>query len=620
MKKNAILSSIFAMLLCLIGYGNLNAHGGFNKHLSLKQQIEKSALVVEGKVIAQTSVWDDEYRYIYTVNTVEVYKVFKGNSVGTIEVITKGGTVGLTALIAHPSLRLHMEDIGVFTLTPNAVRMSRAGNSNFKKYEPYGLSQGFYRYNLRENLAANPVRMKLGIADAFYNEIKLYAKTRMVQLKSYDVKSVMAKASTSKNALPPGPITLGSSAVTAGTKELLTITGTNFGMTQGKVWFRNADDGGATFISALDSEVDTWNNTTIVVEVPSGAGTGTIFVEDSSAGQSPLSSITLTVTYSEINVQSTAGGNPVTAYPIRHVDANDSGGYTWEMQTNFFNETEPGVNTGYKAAFTRALNKWICETGINWSVSGSATGVNSAGVGADNTDLISFDQVGDLDSGSLGACFTWASGCAPGGPGPHPPSSIFWFVEENDIIFDDETDWYTGTGAPGGLQYDFESVALHELGHAHQLAHVIDPIEDGNNLDDVMHWDLTNGESQKVLNANNITGANAIQSRSNTAPSVCSETVMTDASCPLSVEEEQLSFGVRVYPNPAKESFFLTNESIIPITSIEIYDVSGRVISVQNFTDDSKVKTVNMANASGGLYIIKILGDNASVTKKLVLE
>ena len=160
--------------------------------------------------------------------------------------------------------------------------------------------------------------------------------------------------------LPPSALTLNKTTVTAGTKDPLTITGSGFGAVQGKVQFRNADDGGATFIDALDTQVISWADDQIVVEVPSDAGTGTVRVRDDNGVLSPESSI-VTVLYAEINVVSTAGGNPETAYQVQHVGQNISGGMTWRMQTDFFNDTEvPGA----KAAFTQAFNNWICETGI----------------------------------------------------------------------------------------------------------------------------------------------------------------------------------------------------------------------------------------------------------------
>jgi len=62
--------------------------------------------------------------------------------------------------------------------------------------------------------------------------------------------------------------------------------------------------------------------------------------------------------------------------------------------------------------------------------------------------------------------------------------------------------WQYGTAAPTSSQYDFESVALHELGHAHGLGHII-------NSTQVMHYSVSNGASKRTLSANDIAGASA---------------------------------------------------------------------------------------------------------------
>ena len=56
--------------------------------ISLEEQVAQSSQIVEGKVIAKQSFWDKNRQNIYTVNTIEVYKIFKGQSFETIEVIT----------------------------------------------------------------------------------------------------------------------------------------------------------------------------------------------------------------------------------------------------------------------------------------------------------------------------------------------------------------------------------------------------------------------------------------------------------------------------------------------------------------------------------------------------
>lgn len=603
----------FLMFLCLFGYSSIYAQA-LMKEIPLQTQIENSNLVIEGKVIAKKSVWDDDHKYIYTINTVEVYKVFKGNSTATIDVITVGGTVGMQALIAHPSLKLRKGDIGIFALESNKTPFSKTGTSKFQKFKPYGLSQSFFKYNVSENIAVTPFDVKQNIAGDFYNEIKRYTKSDVLELKAFDVNSKTSKSNSSKTFLPPSAITLNKTTVTAGTKDVLTITGSGFGAIQGKVQFRDADSGGTSFVDALDSQVISWNDGQILVEVPSSAGTGTIRVEDSDGALSPLSAI-LTVLYAEINVETDpddTGAIPLTAYQVQHTGQNGSGGMTWRMQTDFFNDTEfPGA----KAAFMRSFDQWICETGINWDIDPTATTIDDAGSGTDGTNIIRFDNGAELNANTLGICYTWFAGCFAGG------TNIDWYVSELDLVFNDNVNWHTGTGLPGGSQFDFESVALHELGHGHQLGHVIDPNNNtvGNNGEDVMHFAFSNSEAQRVLTANNSTAANSIQDRS-TASAVCNQPIMVDLACNLSVGDAILDEGIDVYPNPASDKVFIKNTTFMALKSATLYDLSGRSIVAFDISKDSKLKTINLSRISSGVYFIKIASDEASITRKLVVD
>ena len=628
--KKIILTVI--VLFCFIGTETLLAQV-LMREVSLKKQIDNSSLVVEGKVIAKKSFWNTDNGLIYTSNTIEVYKVFKGSAVTSVDVITLGGTVGLKALIANPSLKLYNGDIGVFTLqNSNVSAYAKNSKSTEKEFRPYGSSQGFYRYNLYNDLAVNSFRKKKGIESFFYKEIMSHTKKGFIVMSDFDVQS-KNKSNKAKGLLPPSSLTLNKSVATAGTKEVLTITGSGFGGTQGKVWFSNADDGGETFISALDSQVTWVSDGEIQVEIPSGAGSGPIFVEDSGLLQSPLSS-SLTISYSEINVPYNPGSG-VEDFQVQHVNDNGSGGYTWEMQTHFFNDTE---HPGAKVAFERAFNNWVCETGVNWTISGTATTTDVIGIvdltapfdgelDPEGVNVIRFDNGSELEDITmnddiLGVCFSWYSICLS--------TPVKVYVIELDIVFDSDINdpitpatesWYFGSD-PLGIaftQWDFESVALHELGHGHQLGHVIDnstPVDNGN---DVMHYALQNFEYQRVISANNSTAANNIQTRSTGTVVLCA-TQMTNASCPLSVEEDELNDAISIFPNPAKEQFYIKNGSLINLEKVAIYDISGRLISEYNISNTSRTKTINLVGVSKGIYFVNIHSDEAMITRKMVLD
>ncbi len=617
MKKCTVANTLLVLSLCLIGFSDLQAQS-LMKEVSLKDQINNSSLVVEGKVVSKKSVWDDNHSMVYTINTIEVYKIFKGKSASKIHMITPGGVIGLTAVKVFPSLSTKEGDIGVFTLKQSNISFNKQGKSYSRLYKPYASSQSLFKYDFENNKILNPYKISHGIKETLYRDINSITKKPYIGLTPFNVASKLLSKQvklSGKNALsPPSNITFSPANISGGTGSVLTITGSGFGATKGKVGFTNADDGGVTFFDALDSQVLTWNDTRITVEVPSNvtltesetAGTGKIRVTDTN-GASATSANDLTVTFSEINVPSDATGTLI-AYPIQHINSNGSGGYTFEMFTSFFNDTEA---PGARAAFERSLNKWVCETGVNWNISNTATTRDVQA--ADDVNVIRFDNGDELENGVLGVCVSYYSGCRI------DSNNLSWFVSEMDLIFNDTSNWHTGTSAPATNQIDFESVTLHELGHGHQLGHVIDPVFKGNNLNDVMHFASFTGETQRVLSNNNIIGANNVQARS-TGAAVCREPVMTDMSCPLSIDEVAFNEGIRVFPNPSKGTFLIENESSIGLDKVDVYDINGRLVFNDSFSN-SKRKTITMKNVSGGLYLMRIHSNNgASIIKKVMIK
>lgn len=480
---------LFFSLIALVSL-NLNAQCLMHPVL-LSERVPQSSLIVEGKVINQQSFWNAQYNHIFTSNLIEVYKSFKNSAPAYIEVITQGGIVGYNKEVVEPSLELSVGDVGVFTLIPNNE------SSQFGKqvYETYAVAQGFIKYDIEHDLATEPFNKYPNAASTLYNTIAQFTGATYSIVKPINpfqpaipvINSVQAVAAITS--FTP-------TSITAGTYSVLTINGSGFGAATGTVSFRNADDGGATFINAAASEIVSWSATQIQVKVPTDAGTGVIRVNGVNSTQ------TLTIPYSHLNVSS--GGNN---YYTRHV-AKQSGGYVWTYNTNF------NTNAPAKAAFERSLQSWRCATYINWTLSGSTSTVNAA-AGGDGVNIVTFNP--SLGAGILGNCYSYWSGC---GTAPN----MNWFVTELDIQFANNPSsgsftWQYGPAAPSGSQYDFESVTVHELGHGHQLGHVI-------NSSDLMHYAISNGQSKRNLNSDDLNGGLAVMAR-NTSGTVCSQTMMT---------------------------------------------------------------------------------------------
>ncbi|HEX2900822.1 MAG TPA: matrixin family metalloprotease, partial [Bacteroidia bacterium] len=205
---------------------------------------------------------------------------------------------------------------------------------------------------------------------------------------------------------------------------------------------------------------------------------------------------------SHIEINSTFSGfGSSTRQRYYLVNKNGAGGYTFVYNTAF------NSNAAAAASFERALNTWRCATFVNFNRSGT-TAIATAAM--DGANVVTFD--GTLPVGVLGRATSRFNGSATGGCNL---ANTIWWTDEIDVQFfpDPPTagfPWEYGPAAPSFTEYDFESVAVHELGHAHGLGHVIFAAG-------VMHFALSNGSSLRNLNANDIAGGTAKMAYS-TAP------------------------------------------------------------------------------------------------------
>jgi penicillin-binding protein-related factor A (putative recombinase) len=72
-----------------------------------------------------------------------------------------------------------------------------------------------------------------------------------------------------------------------------------------------------------------------------------------------------------------------------------------------------------------------------------------------------------------------------------------------------------------------------------------------------------------------------------------------------------------IYPNPAKDVFFVESKDIIK--SIEVHDVSGKSIMKKNTENKSKVE-VNISNFQPGIYIVKVIErSDCEINKKFII-
>ena len=583
---------LFLLVLFFSVSGQANAQCSL-REVPLADRIKRSGLVVEGRVVEQHSYWDSGHNHIYTSSKLEVYKVFKGGPLpATLHILTVGGIVGNEMETTSSLLSLNLDDVGTFACV-------EAGEPGI--FQVYSGRQGFIRYNPADGTAAEPFHVYKSVREELYTAITKISGEEMRVIREPEPARVSDHRYSAAFISGFTP-----SLVSGGFGDTVTITGSGFGLLRdtGYVAFRNADDGGKTLIKPLASQYVLWTDNAIRVEVPFKAGSGKLVVQPGGGGSVSSSLSALTVPYTRINLVSSAGK----AVPANHISQSGNGGYVWQMNQRFHD---------YKAAnasFMRAFNGWKCQSFINWS-EGPVTSLDSTK--RDNRNVIRFDNGSELPDGVLGVCFSYFNGC---------PDNSSWYVSEFDIVFDDglipssqsSQGWQFGPSTPSGNQIDFESVALHELGHGMQLGHV-------NKSSDLMNYALAFGEVKRTITPEDLQGALRIMARNKTRLS-CGPDLMVPLSAGncadtviVYVEKILVSF-----TRPRDENAYVLKYSL-PSDSrvlVDLYDVMGR--KVQAYVRETQtvgVYTIRIEDnleLPPGLYIASLVINEGSYNFKLL--
>lgn len=94
-------------------------------------------------------------------------------------------------------------------------------------------------------------------------------------------------------------------------------------------------------------------------------------------------------------------------------------------------------------------------------------------------------------------------------------------------------------------------------------------------------------------------------------------TAFTAATCSLlSIEETNLRESVTIYPNPATDSFEISNDTPNALF-VNIYDVLGNTI-ITSKTSRLKKQSFSLANLNSGVYLVELISDNQKLVKKLI--
>lgn len=92
------------------------------------------------------------------------------------------------------------------------------------------------------------------------------------------------------------------------------------------------------------------------------------------------------------------------------------------------------------------------------------------------------------------------------------------------------------------------------------------------------------------------------------------------AECTMATHENSAEKSVNIYPNPAKNEFFLDIKgNTMGKINVSIYDASGKLVSSQK-VDASARQAVNTSNLANGIYLVKASGLGFEYSSKLLIK
>ncbi len=138
-------------------------------------------------------------------------------------------------------------------------------------------------------------------------------------------------------------------------------------------------------------------------------------------------------------------------------------------------------------------------------------------------------------------------------------------------------------------------------------------------LTSLLNWNTLDPADDFEMNRNNIIynwqkNRNPFIDMPNLASYIFGTNVGQPWSNTLSIAEKDFDLQVKMYPNPATN--FISIDGLLKEANIEIFDSIGEKVYVNNFTANEKLNF----NLSSGIYLVKIVSENKSTVKKLIVE
>lgn len=88
----------------------------------------------------------------------------------------------------------------------------------------------------------------------------------------------------------------------------------------------------------------------------------------------------------------------------------------------------------------------------------------------------------------------------------------------------------------------------------------------------------------------------------------------------LGINESSLDTGLSLYPNPTKNLVNLVNKANLSLEKMMIFDINGKLVNQTDLGAIEGEQAIDVSYLAAGVYIVKVVGKNASTVKRLIKE
>lgn len=414
----------------------------------------------------------------------------------------------------------------------------------------------------------------------------------------------------------PDVVSFSPTTASAGTGTVITIYGDKFGNATATlpppgraVLFTKTTQAGVVghqWMTPFDGEYLFWSDDSIKVRVPSigydyltgeplnnTAGTGIIGVLRDGCIDSTASS--LYVPFSAINEGILNSAGAIVVIKRKLTSRNGDGGYDL-YYTNAYKNLNGGAAM---PAFEKSVVTWRCATGVNWRIKEFANIPAANQINACKIDY------GPMPAGVPAALVAYTEVDSISYCGTSSDNVWFAFLKKFSIVFSNTVTWSTDTSTTIVLNWidtlDMQTVATHELGHAHQLFH-------SNNPAKLMYW-LANSY-KRTLHADDLSGGLQIVhiSAVDTIPScqpamqrISAENCADASTGVVSIAPNVL---LHYFPNPTSGYLNILIDDGSPHSedfSVHLFNSLGQRLSVTKLNSGGEANEINLDGISPGV-------------------